>query len=361
MAISKANINPKVLRWARQRLFPTIEAAAGPLNVSAKRLEKWERGEDSPTLNQARKMAGRLRIPFGYFYLSNPPPEEPFPLPDLRNEAGVPPSIDLVEVIHDAQRKQAWYREEMQYQERSPLPFVGRFGLESPPEDIADDICCVIGVDEGARKAADSWQSFLAKFVEQTERYGVLALRSGVAAGNTHRKLNVDEFRGFALPDPLAPVVFVNAQDSIPAQAFTLACELAHVWLNEPGVSNPDFRLAPADYENPVEQVCHSVAAKILEPETAFLRKAATDGKPAGNSYWKQYGAKAAKYAHDKKTDNHLNPILARNSEWFTEKLIAALAEERVGFMEAVSLLGVRGPTLDSLARHFWGVSLKNV
>lgn len=361
MAVTKAHINPQVLQWARKRLFPTVEAASGPLRVSAKRLERWERGEDSPTFNQARKMADRLRIPFGYFYLSSPPPEEPFPLPDLRNDTGSPPSIDLVEVIHDAQRKQAWYREEMQYQQRSPLPFVGRFSLESPPEDIAEDICYVISVDEEARKAADSWQSFLARFVEQTERYGVLVLRSGVAAGNTHRKLNVDEFRGFALPDPLAPVVFVNAQDSIPAQAFTLACELAHIWLNEPCVSSPDFRLDPVDYENPVEQVCHSVAAKVLEPETAFLRKAATEGKPGGNSYWKQYDAKAAKYAYNKNTDNHLTPILARNSEWFTEKLIAALAKERVGFMEVLRLLGVRVDTLDSLARHFWGVSLKSV
>lgn len=360
MAVTKAHINPKVLTWARERLFPTVEAASGPLKVSANRLEKWERGEDSPTFNQAHKMANRLRIPFGYFYLSSPPPEAPFPLPDLRNETGSPPSIDLVEVIHDAQRKQSWYREEMQYQERSPLPFVGRFSLESPPEDIADDICYVTGVDEEARKAADSWQSFLARFVEQTERHGVLTLRSGVAAGNTHRKLSVDEFRGFALPDPLAPVVFVNAQDSIPAQVFTLACELAHVWLNEPGVSSPDFRLAPADYENPVEQVCHSVAAKVLEPETAFLRKAAADGKPASNSYWKQYDAKSAKYAYGKKTNNHLNPILARNSEWFTEKLIAAMLEERIGYIDTTRLLNTTVNTMEDLTAHLFGVSLSN-
>lgn len=360
MAVTKAHINPKVLTWARERLFPTVEAASGPLRVPAERLEKWERGEDSPTFNQAHKMADRLRIPFGYFYLSSPPPEEPFPLPDFRNDTGSPPSIDLVEVIHDAQRKQSWYREEMQYQERSPLPFVGRFSLESPPEDIAEDICYVIGVDEEARKAADSWQSFLAKFVEQTERYGVLALRSGVAAGNTHRKLNIDEFRGFALPDPLAPVVFVNAQDSIPAQAFTLACELAHVWLNEPGVSSPDLYMDYADYENTIERLCHKVATALLLPEVEFLRESGAFGKTNDNSHWKHYGSGAVKHINTGRYLKYLAPVLARNSKRFTESVIAAMLEERIGYIDTARLLNTSINTIEDLTTRLFGVSLNN-
>lgn len=360
MAVNKANINPQVLQWARKRLFPSVEAASGPLNVPAKRLEKWERGEDSPTFNQARKMAGRLRTPFGYFYLSSPPPEHPLPMPDFRSSVCAPPGIDLMEVIHDAQRKQAWYREEMLYNSRPPLSFIGRFSVKSPLQDIADDIRGTIGIDIELRQNANSWQSFLTELVRQTEDAGILVLRSGVAMGNTHRKLDTTEFRGFAIIDDYAPVIFINAQDSVTAQTFTLAHELAHVWIGESGVSSPDFHLSLPGYENPVEQVCHSVAEKLLEPEVAFLRDMPAYSWPSENSYWKQYGSKAAKHINTASYMNYLTPVLTRNSRRFTEAIIVALAEERIRHTDVAGLLNVKGRTLDSITRCLLGFSLKD-
>jgi len=37
---------------------------------------------------------------------------------------------------------------------------------------------------------------------------------SGMMGGNTHRPLNVKEFRGFALAAPFAPLIFINGKVS---------------------------------------------------------------------------------------------------------------------------------------------------
>ena len=133
--VSRDDINPAMLSWARKRVFPTVEAASERLKVPAETLKRWESGEARPTFRQARTIAKRLYIHHSYLFMQRPPLEEPPLLPDLRVAADSPPtpfSVNLMEVINDAKLKQQWYREEMRYDERPPLPYVGQFGLESP-------------------------------------------------------------------------------------------------------------------------------------------------------------------------------------------------------------------------------------
>ena len=95
-------------------------------------------------------------------------------------------------------------------------------------------------------------------------------LRSSYVGSNTTRPLDKAEFRGFALVDPLVPVVFINAGDYKSAQIFTLAHELAHIWVGESGVSNLDYDQRSSAQRAAIDRVCDRIAAESLVPSRDF-------------------------------------------------------------------------------------------
>ncbi|MDT8297883.1 MAG: ImmA/IrrE family metallo-endopeptidase, partial [Spirochaetaceae bacterium] len=133
--------------------------------------------------------------------------------------------------------------------------------------DIADDITSVLDLNLKNRKDLTR-DSIITHIAAQAEKTGICVLRNGKVGFNTHRKLNPDEFGGFALPDAIAPFVFVNTADFPAAQLFTLVHELTHIWLNIEGVS--DAGLSHVSGRSEIEDLCDQVAVEVLVPEAIF-------------------------------------------------------------------------------------------
>jgi Zn-dependent peptidase ImmA (M78 family)/DNA-binding XRE family transcriptional regulator len=255
-------LQPVVLRWVRERAGLSRTALADKLDVSSDRVEGWERSGEI-TFSLAEKIAQKTHVPFGSLFLSEPVAEE-LPIPDLRTLGGASvqrPSPDLLNCIEESQIRQDWYREYLISEGEQPLDFVGSISLNTPQDIAAKRIREKIGFQSELRIRAETWEKALLLQMEQIEESGVLVMRNSVVGANTRRPLPVAEFRGFALADDYAPLVFVNGADGKAAQMFTLAHELVHIWIGESGVSNLRQTFASG---GGIERFCNAVAAKVL-------------------------------------------------------------------------------------------------
>lgn len=262
----KAHLNPRLLGWAIKRAGLEVAELGVAFKKPPETIEAWRDGSDAPTFKQAQKLAKKLRIPFGYLFLDAPPDEE-LPIPDFRRLHGVhqrQPSIDLRDVIADVLRRQDWYRDYRLDSDEEPLEFVSSFGLTDPTRDVARDIATHLSFEDIVRREPLSG-NFLRAFVSQVEALGILVMRSGIVRQTINRPLKADEFRGFSIADRMAPVIFINSVDSKAAQAFTLAHELAHIWLGKGGISDADITIVDDSSAN-IESFCNEVAGELLLP-----------------------------------------------------------------------------------------------
>jgi Zn-dependent peptidase ImmA (M78 family) len=263
--MTRVAVNPDLFRWARER--SRIDTLA--LVSRFPKLPAWENAEAQPTLKQLENYARATHAPIGFFFLPAPP-QESLPIPDFRTFAGrtvARPSPNLLDTIYACQERQSWYREFATVSSQDPRDFVGSLTMQTPPPDAAATISRTLGFDLEGRRDCPTWTDALRRFIDQADAMGVLVMVSGVVFNNNRRPLEPEEFRGFALVDSLAPLVFINGADSKAAQMFTLAHELAHLWIGASALSDSTAGATP---DQAIERWCNSVAAELLVPLDAL-------------------------------------------------------------------------------------------
>ena len=282
-------LQPEVLRWARQRAGLTPQELAKKMNAKPETLLKWE-STGKISIAQADRLAARTYTPLGYLYLPKPP-EESLPIRDFRTRGKGPPkrpSPNLLDTVYQMQRRQAWMRDDLIECEEDPLPFVGAYSLRDDHTEVAAAMRAALRLPDDWTEARSGWRDALSFLRNRLDEVDVLVIFNGVVGNSTRRKLDPNDFQGFALVDEYAPLVFVNSADYIAAQMFTLAHEVAHLFIGETGLTLFD-KLVPADHET--ERFCVQVAAEFLVPQEEL-----EDSWPAIQDLANPYQAIARKF-----------------------------------------------------------------
>lgn len=265
--VVRISVAPSLLEWAVERAGWDDETT----QRRAPKLDEWISGVRQPTLKQLESFAQATHTPFGLLFLPEPP-NEPVPIPDMRTvgNATVPrPSVDLLDTIYICQTRQEWYRDYALDHGAPQLEFVGSATIDTPVADAGRAIREAIDFDLTERAVFTNSDDALRQLIDRIEAIGVLVMVNGIVGGDTHRALDPEEFRGFALSDPIAPLIFVNGADTKAAQIFTLIHELGHVWLGGSALSDAAMVVREGVSE---ELWCNQVAAEVLVPLAALRR-----------------------------------------------------------------------------------------
>lgn len=364
-------ISPNILRWAADQSGLSLDALVGLLGTPSK-ADEFKAGKLS--IAQTEKLAKKTHIPFGYFFLETPPATVEPSLPDLRQLPNhAPLSVDFFDTLNDILRKQQWYQEYLQEQGGQPLEFVGKYPYSAklPVIQIAADIQKTLDLSEAERKQCRDYKAFYTFLSEKIEAVGILVFKNSIVKSNTHRSLSVDEFRGFAIADPFAPVIFINGKDCEAAWIFTLAHELAHIWLGESGVSD----IADKQSDTPgLEAYCNRIAAELLTPEALFLQAwkqnpnqfdvlskqfkvsklvIARRALDLAKIDWPTYRniANVSKKSTSSKGGSPYSTYPVRNSKRLTRAIVANTLSGHMMLREAASLLNVRPETVMEMGK----------
>jgi Predicted Zn peptidase len=268
MPAVNVNICPEIINWA---LSQTQEDKLGDKLMN--NITKWLDGTKKPTFNQIEDFSKKANIPLGYFFLQTPPVEQ-IDLLEYRTVDSVQlanPSRNLVDTIHEMENIQDWmktYRQDLGFDK---LSIVGCMRGIHEVDVIVNRIRRDLEFDDAwYEKSKDAREAF--NYIRrQLEVCGVVVMMSGIVGKNTHRALDVDEFRAFAMVDDWAPLIFINTADSNGARLFSILHEIVHIWLGRDDLFND--RQSRISGVSDIEVICNAVAGELIVPKNAFLNK----------------------------------------------------------------------------------------
>lgn len=374
--MASAFVKPALIRWAVDR----SGIPEGDLSKSFPHLRSWISGEVLPSLPQLRRFAAKTLTPFGYLFLREPPKEAAI-VTEFRTISDSPVrkfSAELAFTLKEAKGRQEWMREQLIEGGALPLEVVGKFTINDSVATVVDAMRTFLKLPANwAATRKGGWKENLFFVRRLIDHSGIMVTTNGVIATNTSRPLNPAEFRGFVLLDEYAPLIFVNGADAGQAQIFTLAHEMAHVFIGRSGIVE-EAEILPGNGET--EEFCNAVAAEFLVPSidlrqawtslgtgnerfergarnfgvSSFViaRRAFSLGLVDSDEFFSFYKICKRRWSESSSSSggDFYKTHKSRLGRRFSRAVTEALADNRITHVQAYRLTGIRGSTFNKFS-----------
>lgn len=217
-------VHRKTLQW----IFDNTEDSDRTKEQRENLLEWMDDENRQPTFSEIRAASSDLGIPLGYFFLSEPPKEE-LPILKYRTADSEPdrkPSRELVDTYFKIVQIQDWVRNDRLVHDQDPLSFIASLDPSENFDQLVSQVCQLLQIPDRGFQHCRSVEEIYNLLKKKICDLGVTVISSGFVENNRRRPLDPEEFRAFALSDDLAPLIFINGQDSQAEMLFSLIHEL---------------------------------------------------------------------------------------------------------------------------------------
>ena len=263
-------VNQDVLQWAIKESQKNV----AEIKDKYPKINDWIDGSAEPTLRQLENLANYLKIPFGYMFLQRPPKDD-FLKAEFRSINNKAPHVskNLKDTLLEMDSRQSWMSEYRKNLGWEKLDIISKFNANvserTACEDIAQCAKDVLEIDPEWFAVQNTYEKAYAFLREKLENAGVMVMQNGTVGFDTHRKLDLNEFRAFMLYDEIAPLIFINAADTTPGKIFSLIHEYIHILFQQEDI------LLDSDAveikEN--EQRINKITAEFLMPTGIVVTK----------------------------------------------------------------------------------------
>ena len=261
------NVSPAIISWALNQ----TKHNAVPLR-SIETLESWLNSEKAPSYEKIKEVSKDTHIPFGYFFLKNPPEEklELLEFRTIKNNEYNSPSRELIECVRNMKQVIFWTRNNLIEENVGKCSVVGALKETDNKDSIVNFVRTTLSLEENwfckSANAADSFR----RLREIISNLGIIVTLEGRAGNSNARAFDLNEFRAFTIIDDYAPLIFINSKDTDNGKLFSLLHEFTHICLGKNNLFNDRYNSTV--HIDKLETLCNKVSAEILVP-TELLKK----------------------------------------------------------------------------------------
>jgi len=268
-------IDTNTLNYYVQNAQISLDVLKSKINY----LDQFLSGEKQPSFNQLSEIAKKINVPTGLLLLNKTIDIENKRLEfrTVSSDELNGMSEELRDTILAMEVKQDFLRNEV----AEKLNFIGRYSISDNVYEVASSIRGKLEIPEFFQNVAG--QNPLNYLRHKINEIGVFVFFNGKVKDNTHRPLDLSEFRGFVLLDDKAPIIFINQKDSKAGQLFTLVHELVHIFVGTEEIFNV---IDTGEYQfDRTEAFVNKVTAEILVPQKVFLQSNLIDSKSLASKF----------------------------------------------------------------------------